>query len=116
MSEIKKNFCNNFFEWQSNYFKGTQKELGSLFGVSQGQIAKVLSGKRAGDEEWRRKVASKIGMPYEIMIGLNKNSKANIKPIKIEFSVKLSEVKNKLRELKNDDLLLVENLINRLTE
>ena len=70
MKNLKENFCRYLFNWKRSSFTGTQKDLGEKFGVSQSQIAKILSGDRWGDELWRRDVAKKIGVKYEIMIGL----------------------------------------------
>ncbi len=72
MGELEINFCKALFEWKRDNFPGTQAELGEFLGVSQSQVAKLLSGSRAGNETWRRKVAKKIGIPYEVMIGLHK--------------------------------------------
>ncbi len=72
MGELKLNFCKALFDWKRDHFSGTQAELGEFLGVSQSQVAKLLSGNRAGNEAWRRKIAKKIGIPYEVMIGLDK--------------------------------------------
>jgi len=71
MGILEDNFSDSLMAWKNKHFKGTQKELGAMFGVSQGQINNVLNKIRCGDETWRRMVAKKIGIPYDQMIGLD---------------------------------------------
>jgi len=78
MKKIEENFCESLFKWQSEHFKGTQAELGKIFNVSQGQIAKIFSKQRCGDETWRRMVAKKIGADYDSMIGVKKTDSKKI--------------------------------------
>jgi len=59
-------------KWVDTNFKGTQKELGKFFNVSQGYISNVMAKRRCGDETWRRFVAAKIGMDYDAMIGVER--------------------------------------------
>ena len=72
-SSIEDVFAKSFSEWINNlpnkpvgFLSALSKELN----VSVGQLSNVLSGRRKTDEGWRRLVARKIGVPYEMMIGL----------------------------------------------
>jgi len=78
MKKIEEKFCESLFKWQSEHFEGTQAELGNFFRVSQGQIAKIFSKQRCGDETWRRFVAKKIGYDYDTMIGVKKKDLENV--------------------------------------
>lgn len=71
MGLLEDNFCEALYVWKNEHFKGTQADLGKLFGVTQAQINRVLNKTRYGDETWRRMVAKKIGVPYDQMIGLD---------------------------------------------
>ncbi len=70
---IEDTFAKNLAIWIENQ---TDKPVGFLtslakeFKVSLPQLSNILSGRRKGYEGWRRFVASKIGVPYEKMIGL----------------------------------------------
>ena len=120
MDALEQKFCESFAIWKAENFNGTQTELGKMFGVSQGQINKLIAGDRAGKESWRRMIAKKIGIPYDEMIGLQEpsspESKSETKPEansdgdkEMEAVVKhlLSEHKKERAELneKIDDLI-----------
>ena len=80
MDTLEQKFCESFAIWKAENFNGTQTELGEMFGVSQGQINKLIAGDRAGKESWRRMIAKKIGIPYDEMVGLREPSSPESTP------------------------------------
>ncbi len=66
-------FAKSFSKWiknRPNKPNGFLPVLARNYGFSVGQLSNVLSGRRKTDEGYRRLVARKIGLPYEVMIGL----------------------------------------------
>ncbi len=95
MNRLKQNFCTYLKIWKETSFEGNVNDLAKKFKVSQGYISNVLAGRRCGDEEWRRFVADKIGVPYQNMIGredesLKSNSDRNNDiPIPIDSAIQI---------------------------
>lgn len=96
MGNFKENFCRYLSEWKNKNFNGTQKEFGEKFGVSQSLIAKTLSGERWGNEYWRRDIAKKIGVKYDIMIGIDDPKNIDKKGCLVsEFEEQINKFKRK---------------------
>ena len=51
--------------------KGYISRLAKKFGVTQGQLSNVIAGRKFGDETWRRSVADKLRLEYDVMIGVS---------------------------------------------
>jgi predicted transcriptional regulator len=103
MKTIEKNFCKNLKKWVDKHSKTTRAELGKNFGVSQGYISNILAGRNCGDETWRRMVSKYIGIDYDTMIGVKKESSKNI--IKFE-SIEDEEHYNVTKKFKNQALAI----------
>ena len=71
---IVQNFCNSFNKWYQESWSGTQEGLGEFLGISKGQVNNLLQGRRGADETTRRRIAAKIGIQYEKMIGLDQTN------------------------------------------
>jgi hypothetical protein len=74
LDEIQKRFCQELKKvYEARYARGwgSVGRFAELIGVSAGQVSNILAAepRRCGDEIWRREVARRIGVPYEILIG-----------------------------------------------
>jgi hypothetical protein len=74
LDEIQKRFCQELKKvYEARYARGwgSVGRFADLIGVSAGQVSNILAAepRRCGDEIWRREVARRIGVPYEILIG-----------------------------------------------
>ena len=70
MKPIQEKFCKALKSWFDNQKNLDVNGLAEMLKGSQGYISNVLNNRRCGDEQWRRNVAQKIGLPYEYMIGI----------------------------------------------
>lgn len=74
MDSIREKFCQSLRKWFEEEFVGDRSQLAEDLGVSYEQICNILNGRRCGDESWRRKTASYVGIPYETMIGIDQTA------------------------------------------
>jgi hypothetical protein len=82
---IEEKFCESlkkFIETQHpSEIKGYISKLAKTLDVSQGYLSNVLAGRRPGSETWRRSVAQKLNLDYEVMIGIKSVEPNSIKSI-----------------------------------
>ncbi len=106
MGLLEDKFSESLRAWKTKNFKGTQKELGAMFGVSQGQINNVLNKTRCGSETWRRMVAKKIGIPYDQMIGMATQSLGMDIAVVTESDITTERHRRTIDEFQNKKLAL----------
>ena len=77
MSEasFEENFCKHLAQYiearKPFEKKGYISRLARKFGVTQGHLSNVIAGRKFGDETWRRSVADKLRLDYDVMIGVS---------------------------------------------
>lgn len=83
---LEERFCESLRRYVDSHVadekKGYISRLAKLFGVTQGFLSNVIAGRRHGDETWRRLVAKKLKIDYDVMIGLSDRVEpSNVIPI-----------------------------------
>ena len=77
MSEMsfEETFCKNLARYIEDRKpfekKGYISRLAKKIGVTQGQLSNVIAGRKFSDESWRRSVADKLRLDYDVMIGVS---------------------------------------------
>jgi len=81
MDEYGKRFCafmKSYSERQEMQKWGSLTRLANFLGISQSQMSNIIAGRKAGSEEFRRKVADKIGVSYEEIVGTQDDEKLSV--------------------------------------
>lgn len=86
LDDINEKFRKKLKLWVDSFpeEKGKITKLAKSFGKTQGHFSNILEGRRGTTETWRRKVAERIGIPYDEMIEINGTSKMQLVKPKIQ--------------------------------
>ena len=62
-------FAENLRKWMEKNYWRREKELADLLGCTYTKLNNLKCKRRFGTESWRREIAAKLGLDYEVMVG-----------------------------------------------
>jgi hypothetical protein len=86
LTKLEQTFCESlkkYVDENSPNQKGFITKLSKMIGISQPQLSNIIGKRKPTDEETRRKIASIIGIEYDVMIGLKPKYIPNNTPAKV---------------------------------
>ena len=71
-------FAENLRKWMEKNYWRREKELADLLGCTYTKLNNLKCKRRFGTESWRREIAAKLGLDYEVMVGARQIGRAHV--------------------------------------